>query len=131
MARKPGLPVEFQWKKGQSGNPSGRRPLIEPELREEITRNKNGMRKLILLYLNMTEKQCADRQCQADIPLVEKLLGSCIEKINLEGDIQKLKLLLELAVGKLPEDPQPFELSTEEQAMIMKYRALIANETKS
>lgn len=124
-------PKEYQWKKGQSGNPNGGPPAIDSALRQEINRNKNAVRKLILLYLNMTERQCAERQGSQEIPMVEKLLGACIEKINLEGDILKLKMLLELAIGKLPEDPQPFELTTDEQAMVLKYRQLIANESKT
>lgn len=78
----------------------------------------------------MTERQLAERQGSQEIPMVEKLLGVCIDKINLEGDIHKLKMLLELAIGKLPEDPQPFELTNDEQAMILKYRKLISDETK-
>lgn len=123
-------PVEYQWKKGQSGNPRGLAPVLDSALRQEINRNKNAVRKLILLYLNMTERQLAERQGSQEIPMVEKLLGVCIDKINLEGDIHKLKMLLELAIGKLPEDPQPFELTNDEQAMILKYRKLISDETK-
>lgn len=111
-----------KWKKGQSGNPKGRPPILLPEIQREVDRNRGALKSLILQYLNLTEGQISERQLNPEIPFVEKMLGQCLERTANDGDVLKFRALLEIVFGKLPEEKEPFELSQEEKLMVMTYR---------
>lgn len=113
------------WKKGQSGNPKGRQPIMLPELRQEIDANKNAVKKLILMYLNMSVAQISERQRTPNIPVVETIIAQVIEKSLNDGDMVKFKMLLEIPLGKLPEEAADFETTPEERAIIVEYRRRI------
>lgn len=110
------------WKKGVGGNPKGRPPILDPELRKEIDTNRNGLKRLILLYFNLTDGQFQIRQRDSSIPMIEKTLGQIIERMTIDGDMVKFKMLLEIVLGRLPEEQEPFHLETEEKAMVLNYR---------
>lgn len=96
------------WVKGQSGNPSGKKPVILPEVQRAIEANKNAFKVLLMQKLD------------------EKILNDWIDGIILtgthEGDASKLKILLEMAVGKMVEDTPDFPLTDEEKLLVMEFR---------
>lgn len=108
--------------KGQSGNPKGRPPNVVTGLTKTINQNKQALKLLVLSYLNLTEEQIRERQRRDDIPMIEKMLGQVIERIANDGDMVKLRMLLEIPLGKLPEEKDPLDLDSEETLMILTYR---------
>jgi len=123
-------------KKGtfQKGNKAGvghgRPPILLPELQKEINANKNAVKQLILVYLNLNEAQLAVRQSAPNMPMVEKWLGNIIEKGVLHGDAITFKALLEIPLGKLPEEKSDFDVSPEERELIIEYRRRLASQVK-
>lgn len=96
-----------RFKKGKSGNPKGRPPVLLPEVQRAIDANRNAVKVLIL---QKVEKQAAawiDR-------IIEQGVG--------EGDVVRFKMLLEMALGKLVDDAPEFPVSEEEKALILEYR---------
>lgn len=119
------------WVKGQSGNPSGRTPYLQPELRKAINSNRSAFKNLVLNYLNLSRLQIEARQRDLSIPSVEAMLGQIIERVIVDGDMIKFKTLLELVFGKLPEEEEPFELENEEKMMVLAYRKRLEDEQRS
>lgn len=118
-----------KWQKGVSGNPNGSKGFLPQEIRIEIAKDKNEAKQLIVSYLKITEEQFLERQAGPNISTFEKMLGSIIQKVIEQGDINSLRGLWEIAFGKLKDEPTEFEkLNSEEQLMILKYRKLKANE---
>lgn len=118
------------WKKGVSGNPTGR-PGLAPELRSSIESNKAALKALILHYFNMSEAQITFRQQTPDIPFLEKIIGQCFEKTANDGNVDALRKLLEIVFGKIPEEPKEFDLSEEERELILTFRERQANAIES
>lgn len=111
------------WKPGQSGNPKGRPTMIPLEIQEEANRNKVALKKLILMYFNLSVEQVEERQRTAGIPYLERILGQCFERTAIDGNVQAFRMLLEIVFGKLPEEAKEFEVSQEEKDMILIYRS--------
>lgn len=116
------------WVKGQSGNPKGRPPILLPELQRDIDENRGKVKELILRYLGMTEEQIGERQRKPDIPFIEKILGQCLEKTANDGDVIKFRALLEIVFGKIPEDRDPFQITPDEQMLVVAYRKRLEDE---
>jgi hypothetical protein len=114
------------FKKGQSGNPKGRPPVLLPEVQREIDRNRNALKQLVLQYFALSEEQITQRQQTPGIPFLEKLLGQCFERTANDGNVDAFRKLLEIVFGKLPEEKEPFEVSEEEKIMVMTYRQRLA-----
>lgn len=95
------------WKKGQSGNPKGRPPALIPEVQRAIDANRNALKVLILTKL-------------------EGRVEEWVENIIVQGigdaDIIKFKMLIELALGKMVDDPPEFPLSDEEKLLVTEFR---------
>lgn len=114
------------FQKGHSGNLNGRPMILAPELQDELAKNKNAVKKLILTYFNLTESAIAERQRNPEIPFVEKILGQCFEKTSNDGDVVKFRMLLEIVFGKIPEEPKEFELTAEEKKLVVTFRQRLA-----
>lgn len=97
-----------RFKKGQSGNPKGRPPVLLPEVQQAIDQSRNAVKTLILQELNQKD-------------LVE-WVRQVIERGTLDGDVAKLKMLLEIALGKLVDDPPEFPLTEEEKQLVLEWR---------
>lgn len=91
----------------------GRPPILLPEVQRAIEANRNATRILILDELNALE---------GGVPRIKKVIESCLERAGNDGDAQKLKILLELALGKMVEDPPDFPVSEDEKLLIIEYR---------
>lgn len=107
----------------------GRPPVILPELQREIDSNKNAVKKLILMYLNLSESQIAERQrTSVEMPIIEKWLANIIEKGVINGDLIPFKMLLEIPLGKLPEEAKEFEITAEEKALVVEFRRRVSEQ---
>lgn len=95
------------WSKGQSGNPKGRPPVLLPEVQKVIDANRNAMKVMILQKLEGK---------------VEAWVEQVIDKGSEDGDVIKLKMLVEMALGKMVDDPPEFPLSEEEKLLVLEFR---------
>ena len=117
----------MRFKKGQTGNPNGRPPVINPEIQKTADENKALFKQLVLQYFNLSEDQIAQRQRTPGIPFIEKLLGQCFEKTANDGNVDAFRKLLELTFGRIPDEPKEFELSPDEKKLVLTYRERRAN----
>lgn len=99
------------WKKGVSPNPKGRPPIILPEVQRAIDANKNAFKVLILQKIE---------------PKINVWLDQIIERGVNDGDVVKLKMLLEMVFGKIPEDNKHDDLTPQEKKIIEIYRERLA-----
>lgn len=113
------------WVKGKSGNPNGRPAIIPKELMSALNKNKAAVKELILTYLNLTQAEIDIRQRDQNIPVFELMLGKVIERIVNEGDVFRMRALLEIVIGKLPEEQDPHHLTDDEKKLIERYRERI------
>lgn len=123
--------MKGKWEKGKSGNPKGRPANFPPELRHEIDQNKEALKRLILKYLSLTENETLSRMSHPDSQNIEIMISQVMFKIKEDGDMAKLKMLLEVVFGKLPEDKDPFEMTAEEKLLVMTYRKRREDEQQS
>lgn len=93
--------------KGGVLNPKGRPPIVLPEVQRAIDANRNALKVLILTKL-------------------EGRVEEWVENIIVQGigdaDVVKFKMLIELALGKMVDDPPEFPLSEEEKLLILEFR---------
>jgi hypothetical protein len=95
------------FKPGQSGNPSGKKPIILPEVQRAIEANKNAMKVLIMTSLEDKAGQW---------------IGNIIDAGIANGDAQSFKALVEMALGKMVEDTPDFPLTDEEKLLVTEFR---------
>lgn len=94
------------FKKGHPGGP-GRPPVLLPEVQRAIDANRNAIKTGILKELDGK---------------VVDWIRTIIERGTLDGDVMKFKMLLELALGKMVDDPPDFPLNEEEKQLVLEYR---------
>ena len=61
-------------------------------------------------------------QLEQGHPKLRLAIRQCIDSAIVHGDAQKLKIILELGLGKVIEEAPEFEVSPEERLMIIEYR---------
>jgi hypothetical protein len=107
----------------QKGNKhgKGRPPILLPEVQSLIDENRNAVKVSILSLLSLSKEEFENKSRNAT-SMMEQTLCLCIERIATDGDVIKLRALLEVALGKLPEDRHEFEMSSEEKALVIEYR---------
>ena len=93
--------------KGVSGNPAGRKPIIEPIIQKAVEANRNAAKALILTKIESALPEWIDR---------------IIEEGVKYGDAMRFKMLLELALGKMVDDQPDFPLTEEEKLLVMEFR---------
>jgi hypothetical protein len=113
------------WKKGQSGNPAGRPPVLLPEVQKLVDQNRNEVKTIIIKLLNMSEDEF-ESYARKRLPMAERLFCQCIEKIGNEGDIFRYIKLLEIVLGKIPEDKADTILTTIEMKVLEMFREKLA-----
>lgn len=96
------------FKKGQVANPKGRPPILLPEVTNLIDKTRNTARVMIIQKLN-------DQTLSG-------YLDQVISQGKHSGDVQVLKTLLELALGKMVKDEPEFAVSEEEKALVLDFR---------
>ena len=95
--------AQYRWKKGQSGNVTGRKPYAIPkEIQEERKRNQVGFIKLVAAYANMTREQALQRLASNEALQIEDMVQGVISKAG-EGDTNALRFIVEVMAGKIPE----------------------------
>ncbi len=100
------------WAPGVSGNPKGRPPALLPEVTSLINQTRNTARVMIIQKLH--EQKLSDY-----LDKVIRIGGDM-------GDVQALKTLLELALGKMVVEIPEFEVTEEEKAVVLEFRRLKA-----
>jgi hypothetical protein len=70
--------IGVPFKKGQSGNPSGR-PALPIAIRKERKRNQHGFLKLVAIYANMTHQESYTRLAGPDVHQIEEIVQGLIE----------------------------------------------------
>jgi len=96
-----------KFKKGEVHNPNGRPKVILPELQKVIDGNRNSVKLMIIQKLDST---------------FETWLDNIIKQGCTYGDVNTLKMLLEMALGKMVEDPPDFPVNEEEKLLILEFR---------
>lgn len=91
----------------------GRPKIILPEVQKAIDLNKNALKVMILEEMNALENK---------VPKVRMAVRQIIDRCINDGDAVKFKILLELVFGKMPDDPNYFEVSPEEKELIVRFR---------
>lgn len=108
--------------KGQVLNPYGGPQVLTTILSNAIEQNKENLRLLILDYLNRPKSSLEEEARNPDLEMVKVQVISIMERIANDGDAVKFKQLIEIALGKMPEDKEDFPLDPEEKLIILSYR---------
>jgi hypothetical protein len=93
----------------QKGNKlgKGRPKLILPEVQRAVDANRNALKVVILSEMENKAAEWIRR-------IIEQGIG--------EGDVIRFKALMEIALGKLVDDPPEFQVSEEEKLLVLEYR---------
>lgn len=105
MANKKGPPEYTRFKKGQSGNPSGR-PKVAKELASISTYTDAELRKVISKYLRMIKAALIEAGNSEALPIIEIIIARTLVQAGNKGDFTRIMPLIERVAGKvLPVDP--------------------------
>lgn len=112
------------FKKGQSGNPKGgNKPKLPPALRQEARRNKEKFKTLLLRLFNLTPSELKLEATRTDLSVIEHMTINHIVALMSMNGLAFPEKMLEIAVGKLVDDPTEFDLTDDECDLIREYRA--------
>lgn len=102
MAKSKGSPQlkEFEFKKGNSGNPNGRPPLPE-ELKKARKINKAKASQIINDFMNMTILEIKEQISTDDTHAMESLIGKIIIEAQKIGDYSRVNFLFDRMIGKV------------------------------
>lgn len=89
-----------QFKKGVSGNPSGRK-RIAPEIRNASHLTKQTLIKILNEFIHMDREQIAAKLQDPKATMLEMAVGHIIAKAAKEGDTMRLNFLFDRIVGKV------------------------------
>lgn len=108
--------------KGSVLNPYGGPQVLTTVLSNAIEQNKEALRLLILDYMNRPKSSLEAEARNPDLEMVKVQVISIMERIANDGDATKFKQIIEIALGKMPEDKEEFPLDAEEKLIILAYR---------
>lgn len=103
------------WQPGQSGNPSGR-PKIPKELQAIRSLSQIEVAKIVSKYAHMSQTEVAVLLKDPLLPMIEAAVASIFAHAVARGDYARLSILLDRAVGKVPQ----FEPESPEDSAAMK-----------
>lgn len=93
---------ETQFKKGKSGNPSGR-PKLPPDV--QAARKLTNTQFIILVnkFLNMSREELKAAAENPNAPMLELIVAKIIERAIANGDQTRLGFILDRLIGKVPD----------------------------
>lgn len=93
--------AKYQFKPGQSGNKSGRRPLPE-HLRDAPELTKDRVQKMIGLYAEMSLTQLEEKAKDKTLPGFEAAIVATLIKAIKDGDVNRMEFFLNrCGIGKV------------------------------
>ena len=95
------------FEKGKTGNPHGRPPILRPEIQRIVESNREATKALILQELEPQLKIWVQAMIQEGID---------------QADPIRFKMLVEMAMGKMIEEPPEFPITEEEKMLVMEWR---------
>lgn len=99
---KKGPPDNYKFKKGQSGNPSGRPKLLQELLGiRELTSEE--LKRRIAKYMRMTLTHIEAVLMDPENIAIDLIIASALQKAIKEGDIAKAECLFNRALGRVKE----------------------------
>lgn len=102
------------FKKGEVANPGGR-PKILPEIRRAIEANRNALKVIVMNNV--------------DAEILNQWIKKAIEKGLKSGNIDNLRSLLEIGLGKVVEEAPDFPLTEREKLFVLELRRRDAAKT--
>lgn len=91
------------FKKGQSGNPSGR-AATPPDILRARSLNRIEFQRLLNEYLTLTKGELGERLKDPDTSMLELAVGNIVYKAAKDGDQQRLTFVVEHLLGKMKEE---------------------------
>lgn len=101
------------------------RPQLPAELRSERKRNLAALIQLVARHWALTQEESSDRMAMPGITRLEQAVCQQINRAC-EGDIQALKYMLEIMVGKIPEMDLE-ELTDEDLRILQRAKEIMAS----
>lgn len=96
----PNPPQHTRWKKGQSGNPTGRRKLpVSLKGVSELTAEE--IKRTIAKHFRMDKEELAKVLQNAKSPSLDLIIASTIAKAIKDGDISRAEYLFMRSLGKV------------------------------
>jgi hypothetical protein len=111
-----------RWEKGKSGNPLGRPISLPLDVQVERKKNQVNLIKLIAIYVNLTGEQALQRISSPQTLQIEEMVQGMIGKAK-EGDVACFKFLIEMMVGKIP-DQAPDDITSEDIEIVARVKEL-------
>ncbi len=102
------------FKKGQSGNPSGRARLPQ-EIRDAKRVTSEKFIALTSKYLNATKLELADALKEDALPYLDRIVINVIQRAADGADLVRLDMLLNRIIGKVPDKIESENLHIIEQ----------------
>ncbi len=96
----PNPPVATRFKKGQSGNPSGK-PKVPDHLRDVKQFTAEEVNRTIAKYMRLSRNELAEINNNGDLPGFEAVICSIILQAHKSGDFSRLEFCLNRAGLKL------------------------------
>ena len=93
------LPAHL-WKKGESGNPSGRKKLPN-DIREAKTMDKIQFARILHKFVHMRKDQLSDSLRNPNATMLELMVGHIVAKAAKDGDTVRATFLLDRMIGKV------------------------------
>lgn len=127
-----GNPSGSGFKKGQSGNPSGRAKKYITTITDRTGYRNSEIQDCMKSMLKMTIGEISDIQKSKDAPILEKLLAAGIQNDLQKGELRNLESILNRSYGKpkeqieIDDNTNPYNLqpSILAAAIIMNERQL-------
>lgn len=105
----------YQFARGVSGNPGGR-PKLPPEIRTARKRDMAELIRLIAAHFGMTKKAAKAARRRPEITQLEEAVSTFVGRA-IKGDVNAFRYLMELMVGKIPEND--FDEFTEDELILL------------